>query len=107
MDQSTVDAQGIYKTPVLDEQTPASANVLGIALQEQLVFTGNVADAKFEGGPSTKVKFWCGTVSGMVTSPLAQALTGKFTAIRIDNPDHLPKPAINCDGDIATFAVGQ
>jgi hypothetical protein len=66
-----------------------------------------VGNARIGEGPDGKAEFWCGDVSGNVVIPLPQPLTGTFTATRINDPENLPDAVINCDGDIATFELGQ
>lgn len=98
---TTVGTEGCYE---LTETvvTPMDANALMLPVTSTLSFSGNVGTARLEGGPGTPVQFWCGTVVGEVTSPANQAVSGTFTATRLNdasNTASYPPIVINCAGD--------
>ncbi|MFT3923017.1 MAG: hypothetical protein QM778_10815 [Myxococcales bacterium] len=96
---TTVSPQGCYTLADQMTVTPGNANVLTFDVSTTLDFSGNVGQAMYESGPGTPVKFFCGTVTGVVTAPIAQDTGGTFTATRVDpnNPSTFPAtPVIDC-----------
>lgn len=74
---------------------PGEANPLtGSPIVATLTMTGQIVSADF----------YCGTITGMVTEPIAQTLEGStFAAVRIEGPMALPLMVTqNCNGDTVT-----
>jgi len=101
---TTVSPQGCYELADQVNDTPGDANALGFDVTSVLTFAGNVGTAMYTDGPTSPVKFWCGTAIGKITAPIAQDVTGTFTATRIpdvNDPSTYPPAVINCAMDPA------
>jgi hypothetical protein len=96
---TTVEAAGCYQLTDIMTTTPMDASPIGAETITKLTFKGNVGGAQYESGPTSPVKFWCGTVAGEAISPLPQEVSGVFTATRItdvNNPDSYPDIVTEC-----------
>ena len=95
--------KGKFETEPFNVVTPPEANpiTMGLAVSD-LVISGSLSTV--ERDDEGNVSFWCGKITGELTSPFPMPLNGNFTALRLYTPKDLksyPFAEINCAHDRA------
>jgi hypothetical protein len=84
---------GSFDAPTAESTLPGSANAIlaGVAITSQLTLHGTICGVS---------DFYCGTVTGSVSSPIMGPTTGQFGLALLANEDDIPaRPRFGCAED--------
>jgi hypothetical protein len=90
---------GSFDAPTAESTLPGSANAIlpGVPITSQLTLHGKICGVS---------DFYCGTVSGTVSAPIAGPTSGQFGLTLLESNDELPpEPRFGCDEDALAPAL--
>lgn len=92
-------SDGSFEAPTPESTLPGSANVIlpGVPITSQLTLHGRICG---------RADFYCGTVTGTVTAPIAGPSNGQFGLTLLGGIEDMPtRPRFGCDEDALAPAL--
>lgn len=94
-----IEADGRFDAPTAESTLPGSANAIlpGVPITSQLTLHGAICGA---------ASFYCGTVTGTISSPVQGPTTGQFGLTLLKSVDDIaPRPRFGCPEDALAPAL--